>query len=124
LDFPDSQKYYGNGVLQANSALAIRPAADLTMTPPDDVWFPFLTILSGWSGLAPNTARMFEVETAQLYASSQHLQQLYPDLDVKEQVDFQKLQSGDNKAIAQAISDLQAVSKTLRAYLLTAISKM
>jgi hypothetical protein len=123
-DLPESQKYYGNGVLQAESALAIQPAADLTMTPPDDVWFPFLTILFGWSGLAPNTAKMFEVETAQLYASSQHLQQLYPDLDVKEQVDFQNLQAGANKAIAQAISDLQTVSKTLRAYLLTAISKM
>jgi len=121
---PNNQEYSGSGVSQANGALAVPPASDLTMTPPDDVWFPFLTILFGWSGLAPNTAKMFEVETAQLYASSQHLQQLYPDLDVKQQVDSQNLQTGDDKAIAQAISDLQTVAKTLRGYLLTAISKM
>jgi|AGTN01.3.fsa_nt_gi Subtilisin-like serine proteases len=116
---PESEKYYGNGVLRALDALGVKPlkAKKLVQSPPDDVNFPLLTKLSGWEELETARAQMYEVEACQLYASTAKLQDLYPELEDGI--------TGDATVedVVSNMCDLPNISLTLRSFLLASINK-
>ena len=73
-------KHFGNGILQANAALAVAPQLNLPKTPPDDDSFAFFRVITGL-GIAepPPRERMFNLELAQRYLMSRELQDAVPD---------------------------------------------
>lgn len=94
----DVELYFGNGALQANEMLKIKPSAvNIQMQEPDVVRWPFLKLITGAGFLEDNgmddaALEMFEVEVLQIIAQSSALQRLleneekeYNDLSVKEQ---------------------------------------
>lgn len=116
---PDSNKFYGNGVLKALDALSVKPlsAKKLVQSPEDDVHFPLLTKLSGWEDLSADRAKMYETEAAQLYASTGKLQDLYPELEDGI--------TGDAtvEEVVNTMCDLPNISHALRGFLLASINK-
>jgi hypothetical protein len=115
-DLPESERYFGQGVLRARAALDVPFAADLVKTPADSVSFPWLRAIGVLEALPPEPAGpelMFEVEALQVYLQSPHLQELVggadPHADSLSKADFGKLVS--------ALRATPAVSRALREYL-------
>ena len=107
----DYHTYFGQGILQAAAALSLQPAADVTMTPPDEASFPFLRVLFG-AGMAaaPNTD-MLEVEALQLLQRDPAIEKTIqdpgrPEITRKEMKDF-----------LEAAIDSPLASPTLKKYL-------
>lgn len=75
---------FGNGILQANSALAIQPDLNRPQTPPDSDSFSFFRVITGL-GISeqPTREQMFNLELTQLYLKSSKLQELIPDPENK-----------------------------------------
>jgi hypothetical protein len=116
-ELPESQKYFGNGVLKAFDALSVSPESfigELTPAAEDDVRFPFFERLESWSSIDPVTQKMYEVETAQLYSANVRLQEMFPDVESGEVL------RGDIQDVVTAIIDLPEVSLTLRRFLMRA----
>ena len=81
-DFPQCQKFFGNGQLNALRALSIRPAlTDLRKTNPDNANFSFLRVITGLGINAQAEPRqdMYELEMAQLLQTSRELEAIVPD---------------------------------------------
>jgi hypothetical protein len=115
-DLPESERYFGQGVLRARAALDVPFAADLAKTPADSVSFPWLRAIGVLESLPPEPAGqelMFEVEALQVYLQSPHLQELAggadPHADSLSKADFGKLLS--------ALRATPAVSRALRDHL-------
>ncbi len=72
--------YFGNGILQAEAALAVAPRLDLPKTPPDSDSFAFLRVITGL-GLTepPPREAMFNLELTQRYLMNPALQAIVPD---------------------------------------------
>lgn len=72
----DSAKYYGNGVLRANAALAVAPKLESTPIPKDSVSFPYLTMIFGWDDddRAIPRRTMFAVEMCQIEQNNKEVQ--------------------------------------------------
>jgi hypothetical protein len=74
------REHFGNGILQANAALRVRPVLGLPKTPPADDSFAFLRVITG-IGLSGATSReqMFNLELAQRWLMNPELQDIVPD---------------------------------------------
>jgi hypothetical protein len=75
---PQTDRFYGRGILKAARALTVPFRTDLAMTPPDDVSFPWLRILTPDVAVATQAGRqeMFEVEALQVFLETARLQEL------------------------------------------------
>jgi len=76
----DKRQYFGNGILQANAALAVAPDLNLSKTAPDNDSFSFLRVLTGLGiAAAPPREAMFNLELTQLYLMNRDLQEIISD---------------------------------------------
>lgn len=72
--------HFGNGILQANDALAIAPAFNLPKTPPDDDSFSFFRVITGLGLTEPTTREtMFNLELTQRWLLNAELQRIVPE---------------------------------------------
>ena len=73
-------QHFGQGILQARSALVVPPLLNLPKTPPDSDSFAFLRVLTGL-GIAEVPARetMFNLELTQRWLMNTELQKAVPD---------------------------------------------
>jgi hypothetical protein len=74
------RQHFGNGILQANNALAIQPDLNRPQTPPDSDSWAFFRVITGL-GITeqPTREQMFNLELTQLYLKSAELQSIIPD---------------------------------------------
>ncbi|MEO7117266.1 MAG: S8 family serine peptidase [Caldimonas sp.] len=78
----NDHRYFGRGVLKANDALALTPAADtLKKESPDVICSPFLEAILDRQLCDFAEGQMLALELAQLLASDAKYEQLYPDWD-------------------------------------------
>jgi glycerophosphoryl diester phosphodiesterase len=79
----DWQTHFGNGTLDAASALEVQPAKEnqLRKQEQDVASFPFLRVLTGL-GIATASGEMLHTEILQLTQKSQQLQKIVPDPDL------------------------------------------
>ena len=77
---PGDEKFMGHGIVQANSALGVRPNLNLPKRQADSDSFAFLRVLTGL-GITSTPPReiMFNLEITQLYLANQRLQEIVPD---------------------------------------------
>lgn len=94
--FPESFKYYGNGVLQAHLAMSVSANLGRPITPPDTVSFAAGRIIFG----AAPEAEMAEIELAQLA-------QREPRVD-------SAADTGDERKLRAAILESEQASPTLK----------
>ncbi len=82
---PDWKKFFGRGILNAASALAIAPAQaqQLIKQPQDSASFPFLRVITGW-GIAAVPSEMLHLEIVQLAQQDPALQKILSDPDATE----------------------------------------
>jgi subtilisin family serine protease len=74
------KKHFGNGVIQANAALNIRPVLSLKKSDPSDNSFAFLRIITGLGIVEiPPREQMFNLELAQRWLVNEELQKIVPD---------------------------------------------
>lgn len=104
-------KYFGRGLLQADAALAVQPAAEnaLVRQPEDTASFSFLRVLTGL-GVAPVRDAhqdMFELEALQLVQQSTELERL---LHVAESTAAPE----DQRRLCEALESAPGASKALR----------
>jgi hypothetical protein len=72
--------HFGNGVLQARSALDIVPRFDLTRVPDDDDSFSFFRVITGLGlNAADARERMFNLELSQRYLRNKDLAEAIPE---------------------------------------------
>jgi subtilisin family serine protease len=110
---PDLLKFFGQGLLRARDALdvpfdTLRPKARK-----DNVWFPLLTLLTGFEELSEARRRMFEVEAAQLAASSPEIIEVLPDPDVPPD----QIPTEDRQRILEALRRHRAASSTFQEFM-------
>lgn len=115
-DLPDSEKYFGQGVLRARAALDVPFAGDLAKTPADSVSFPWLRGIGILEAAPPEPTGpelMYEVEALQVFLQSPQLQELVggadPHADSLSPADFRKL--------VAALRSAPAISRSLRDHL-------
>lgn len=107
-------KYFGQGILQANRALAVTPVLNLPKTPPDNDSFPFFRVLTGIGIVeAPVRERMFNLELMQRWLLNPDLQEMVPDPDAVETL----APSALRPFLEAVIADPQA-SRELRGHLM------
>jgi hypothetical protein len=84
--------HFGNGVLQARSALNIKPVLGLPKSEPSKNSFAFLRLVTGL-GIAevPPREQMFNLELAQRWLASEELQEIVPDPDAAAALDGEQL---------------------------------
>jgi len=108
--------YFGNGILQANAALAVPVATNLPMTKEDSVpWFPVLdTIFKAKPNAEQQaTLEMFNTELAQLVF-------LHPELAAtidNDERDYEKIGQKKWKSFVKAVIEHPDTSVTLRKFL-------
>ena len=74
------KKHFGNGVLQARSALNVKPVLGLKKSDPSDDSFAFLRIITGLGIVEiPPREQMFNLELAQRWLVNEELQEIVPD---------------------------------------------
>lgn len=74
------KKHFGNGVLQARSALNVRPVLNLKKSDRSDNSFAFLRVLTGLGIVEPPPReQMFNLELAQRWLVNERLQEIVPD---------------------------------------------
>jgi hypothetical protein len=108
--------YFGNGILQANSALSVPVAINLPMTKEDSVpWFPVLNTIFKARPNAEQQARleMFNTELAQLVFSHPSLA---ATIDNDER-DYEKISKKKWNSFVQAVIGNPDTSVTLRKFL-------
>jgi hypothetical protein len=104
-------EYFGQGILQAAAALAVQPAAALTKTPPDDVWLPFLHVITGVGLVAAPRNQMLEVEALQLLQRDERIAQTIADPDLE------TLPDSEIKNFLEAAIASELASPTLKKHL-------
>ena len=115
--FDSYQTYFGNGILQANDALAIPVDANLPMTEEDSVpWFPILDTIFKAVPDAEQQVRleMFNTELAQLVF-------IYPELSAildDDRREYDKIGKVKWKKFVKSVIDHPETSVTLRKFLL------
>lgn len=109
----DDRKRLGMGILQAATALRVRPALTLAQTKADSDSFAFLRVLTGL-GISeiPPRERMFNLELAQLWVTSAELQKLVPDPDDTATLDDRTL-----RKVMEAVIEHPGASRTLRRHI-------
>ncbi len=112
----DPDEFFGEGIMHANAALAIPPAADagLQKTPADDSSYTFLRAATGMGIDAdPRRADLFRLELTQLALGSSAARQAVPDPGVKPG----QVSERQRQLFMQAILDEGKSSLALRRYL-------
>lgn len=114
LDSPQLQERLGRGIIQAQKALAVKPAkeAELKKTDRDSVSFPFLRVITGWGMAAASDAqrRMLELEALQLAQQSREIEELLPEPD-QEPTD---VPAAKREKIIDILASAPGASKQLR----------
>lgn len=113
-NFPDREKYFGNGIVDAAASLGIQPnLAALQKQPEDNARFSFLRALTGLGLTAYDPARlaMFDLEMVQLTQRSAELERIVPDPDLDTIPDAQLRQ------FMEAVAEDKRTSSDLRLYL-------
>jgi len=88
------KKHFGNGVLQAHSALGVKPVLGLPKSEESKNSFAFLRLITGL-GIAevPPREQMFNLELAQRWLVNEELQSIMPDPDSAAKLEGEKLRS-------------------------------
>ncbi len=103
----------GHGILQAASALAVRPRLDLPQTRSDRDSFAFFRVLTGLGIEAPSPREeMFNLELTQQWLLNEDLQALVPDPEAAASLDKTAL-----CAVMERVIEDPAVSRALRRHL-------
>jgi len=110
---PDLLKFFGKGLLRARDALDVPFDTSRPKARKDNVWFPLLTLLTGFEELSEARRRMLEVEAAQLAASSPEIIEVLPDPDVPPD----KIPTDDRKRILEALRRHRAASSTFHEFI-------
>jgi hypothetical protein len=107
------RKYFGNGILRADRALAVRPHLDLPQTEANSDSFAFLRVITGF-GISEITPRehMLNIEIAQLWFRSKDLQDLVPEPE-----DIAALEEATLKQFMGRLIDEPLASMALRRHL-------
>jgi hypothetical protein len=116
--FSNYATYFGNGILQAHSALQVPINKNVVKTNEDDIpWFPILdTIFKTKPSTKQSTAlEMLNTEIAQLVYHNASLAALIFD----EQKDYNTISAKHWKKFKQALIEFPAASNTLKNYLKT-----
>ena len=110
----DLRERLGRGIIQAQKALAVKPAKEneLSKTDSDSVRFPFLRVITGLGVAAAPDARqrMLEMEALQIAQQSREIEEMFPDPD-QEVTD---LPEAKRQRIIDALASAPGVSKNLR----------
>ncbi len=108
-------KHFGNGVLQARRALAVKPLLSLPMSRRSDASFGFLRVLTG-IGIDAPTARedMFNIELAQRWLLNETLQELVPDPE-----GVAELPAAALRAFMEAVIEDEGASVALRRHVVS-----
>jgi len=109
------KKHFGNGVLQARSALNVKPVLGLKKSDASDSSFAFLRVLTGLGILeVPPRETMFNLELAQRWLLNEELQKLVPDPTGATRLEGEKL-----RHFMQAIIEDEGASLALRKHVAT-----
>jgi hypothetical protein len=112
------RKHFGNGVLQAYSALGVKPHLGLDKSAPSDDSFAFLRILTGLGLVeAPPREKMFNLELAQRWLVNQELQEIVPDPGAVSRLEGEPL-----RRLMEAIIEDEGASLALRRHVATRYS--
>lgn len=106
----DDGEHFGNGVVQALQALAVKPDLTLPMSAKSKNSWAFLRLITGL-GITeqPARERMFNLEIAQRWLVNDRLQKIVPDPDMANDLSPQQM-----KAVMQAIIEDPGASSELR----------
>jgi hypothetical protein len=112
---PDTETYFGQGLLKASTALDVAFRTDLPPAPPDDVMFPWLRLLGGLEAAAPvdGVEQMYEVEALQVYLLNPQLQALTGVADPV----TDDLPAPERRALFRRMRELPRISQALRSKL-------
>ncbi|HEU4796414.1 MAG TPA: S8 family serine peptidase, partial [Pyrinomonadaceae bacterium] len=102
------REHFGNGVLQANDALAIQPDLNRPQTAPDRDSFSFFRVITGL-GISEQPPRelMFNLELTQRYLVRPELQEIIPDPE-------NKIDDADLRKFMEAVVSDEGASVALR----------
>ncbi len=107
-DFPNSKKYFGNGVLRASDALKVEPKIDTTPIAQDKVSSPYLSVLFGWETLSSTlNQEMIEMELLRLEQGNPELCEALEKLAGKN-----SLSKAEKKKIRMILERIPEVSQT------------
>jgi hypothetical protein len=110
---PDAETYFGRGVLTAAAALDQPFRADLAMSPPDEVSFPWLRAVDLLEAVPSGAELMYEVEALQVYLQSPALQDLVDGADPVSD----RLTPAAAKRLIEAMRQSPLISNALRSHL-------
>ncbi|MFN3232353.1 MAG: S8 family serine peptidase [Alphaproteobacteria bacterium] len=115
-------KWLGQGVLRANDALAIAPAAEsaLEAERKDKASFPILKVLFGLgvTSISRDQQEMLELEALQLTQQSADIEELLEDLDP---ADDEIVESRNRDRILMALAESPRASSALKSLIATAL---
>jgi hypothetical protein len=107
--------HFGNGILQAFDALAVRPVLGLKKSPPSGSSFAFLRLVTGLGVTeSPPRERMFDLEIAQRWTINPRLQEIVPDPGTEPPLEGEKL-----RAFLEAVIEDPGASRALRQHAAT-----
>jgi hypothetical protein len=107
----------GRGLLRADAALAIAPAAPaaLAKAPLDSASFPLLRVLTGLGvALAPQRQQMLELEALQISQRSHEVERLLAEFDAAGAPDGAMATTVQAQRIAEALLDDPTISSALK----------
>ena len=105
-----NKKHFGNGVLQARSALDVRPVLGLKKSDPSDNSFAFLRVLTGLGVIEmPPREMMFNLELTQRWLVNKELQEIIPDPGVTTELTGETL-----RRFMEAVIEDEGASRALR----------
>lgn len=112
----DISLYFGNGIVQANNMLAVKPTdVSIQMTEAVTVNWPFLKLLTGTRFLeSPESIEMYEVEILQLISKSASLQHLMDG----EEKEFDALSDKEQRLFFSTILEMNDASDALKTMIL------
>ena len=106
----EDRKHFGNGILQARAALAVRPFLGLPRSERSRNSFAFLRLVTGLGLVEPTPReRMFNLELAQRWLMSPELQEIVPDPDATAEI-----AEADLRRLMEAVIDDPEASAALR----------
>ena len=104
------KKHFGNGVIQARSALNVKPILGLKKSEESNSSFAFLRVLTGLGIVEiPPREMMFNLELAQRWLINEELQKIVPD-----PTEATRLKTEDLRRLMQAIIEDEGASFALR----------
>jgi subtilisin family serine protease len=112
---PDSETYFGQGLLKAGAALEVAFRTDLPPAAVDDVSFPWLRLLGGLESTSAvdGVEQMYEVEALQVYLLSPQLQSLTGGADPV----TDDLPAAERRTMFRRMRELPRISQALRSKL-------